>query len=135
MCASVTFEVSGFIFRTYSGSPSAETGVKPGQEQQIAHVVAGGEACTVVELPERTVTSLWDGALPLRPVFTSPRVDVTHRLVLSRARQECEPDELGEELHELVASAFELCRPEPERRPRDNGALVDSAREALAADP
>jgi AraC-like DNA-binding protein len=106
-----------------------------GREQQIAHLVTGGEACTAVSIPEAMVASLWDGELPLRPVFTSPRVDVMHRLVLSRARQARETDELAEELEELVASAFELCRSAPQQEARSNGALVDDAREALAADP
>jgi AraC-like DNA-binding protein len=108
---------------------------QPGQEQQIAHVVAGGEACTWVSLSKSTVSSLWDGEVPLRPVFTSPRVDVMHRLVLSRARQTAHPDELAEDLQELAAAAFDLCRPERAPDTKGHGELVDSAREALAADP
>jgi AraC-like DNA-binding protein len=108
---------------------------QPGQEQQIAHLVKGGEACTVVSVPNTTVASLWDGELPVRPVFTSPRVDVMHRLVLSHARQARETGELAEELEELVASAFDLYRSGPAEETTVNGALVDDAREALAADP
>jgi AraC-like DNA-binding protein len=108
---------------------------QPGQVQQIAHLVAGGEACTAVAVPDAMVASLWDGELPIRPVFTSPRVDVMHRLVLSHARQNRAPDKLAEAVEELVASAFDLCRSEPEQETESNRALVDDAREALAADP
>ena len=108
---------------------------QPGQEQQIAHLVTGGEACTAISVPRTLVTSLWDGELPVRPLFTSPRVDVMHRLVLSHARQARGTDELAEELEALVDSAFDLCRSEPEQAAKSNGALVDDAREALAADP
>jgi AraC-like DNA-binding protein len=62
-------------------------------------------------------------------------MDVMHRLVLSRARQAHEIDELAEELRELVASAFDLCRSGPTHEPKPSGTLVDDAREALAADP
>jgi AraC-like DNA-binding protein len=108
---------------------------QPGQEQQIAHLVAGGEACTAVSVSPTMVASMAGGELPIPPVFTTPRMDVMHRLVLSRARQAHETDELAEDLQELVASAFDLCRSEPEHEPKPNGTLVDDAREALAADP
>jgi AraC-like DNA-binding protein len=85
---------------------------------------------------------VWGGdpALPADLPPTSPRADLDHRLLLAAARRGESPEGLFERALALVTSA--LAPVDPGRvasgRPstaRARRALVDAAREALAADP
>jgi AraC-like DNA-binding protein len=92
---------------------------RPGEEQQVAHPVEGGDACTQLTLPPSYV---FEGA---EPRFTEAPVDLAQRLLL----RACDLDEFVER---AVAVADHLLRrPAPARR----RAFVDRAREVIAADP
>ena len=114
----------------------------PGQEQEIAHPFAGGDACTAIVLSADLVASVWGGevSLPERPLFTSPDVDLQHRLLLSAARRGSDADEFDEQVVSLIADVLE--RAHPQRvvvgRPATVAArrrLIDAARAAIATEP
>jgi AraC-like DNA-binding protein len=116
--------------------------ITPGQEQRYDHPHAGGDDCTSVWLDPALLASGWGGdpGLPSGPVPSSPQVDLEHRLLLAAAQRGEPADALHERVLSLVAAA--LGQVDPARvasgRPataRARRALVDDAREALAADP
>jgi AraC-like DNA-binding protein len=116
--------------------------ITPGEEQRYDHPHAGGDDCTSLWLDPDLMASSWGGdpALPSGPVPVSPRVDVEHRLLLAAARRAESADALHERVLSLVAAT--LAQVDPARvasgRPataRARRALVDDARQALAADP
>jgi AraC-like DNA-binding protein len=116
--------------------------ITPGQEQRYDHPHAGGDDCTSVRLDPGLVAASWGGdpALPPGPVPSSPRIDLEHRLLLAAAHRGEPVDALHERALSLLAAT--LGQVDPARvssgRPataRARRALVDGAREALAADP
>jgi AraC-like DNA-binding protein len=116
--------------------------VNPGQEERYDHPHAGGDDCTALYLSPELAASLAGGepTLPRRPLAASPEIDLEHRLLLAAARRGDDPDELVERAITLVAGAVEqddpsrvaAGRPATEQARR---ALVEGAREVLAADP
>jgi AraC-like DNA-binding protein len=115
---------------------------RPGDEQRYDHPHDGGDDCTALELSERLVASLWGGdpELPAEPVPVSPVVDLEHRRLLAVARRGGDRDELVERAVGVAAGALDAIdrervssgRPGTERARR---AIVDGARQMLAADP
>lgn len=102
----------------------------PGEEERFAHP-AGGDDCTSVSLSPALGHRLVGDARPT--VYVDARVELAHRRVLAAG---ADVDyALVEALLELLARAL-AARPSPAStppRPADR-ALVDRAREALAAD-
>jgi AraC-like DNA-binding protein len=92
---------------------------RPGEEQQVAHPVDGGDACTQLTLPTEYVL---DGP---EPQFTEARVDLAQRLLLRCS----DGDEFVDRAVAIADRLF--ARPAPVRARR----FVDHAREAIAADP
>jgi len=116
--------------------------INPGDEQSYDHPHTLGDDCTSVHLDAGLLASLGGGepTLPAAPLPIPPRVDLEHRLLLAAARRGEMPDELLERTISLVASALEAANPGrvASGRPstsRARTALVDAARQCLAADP
>lgn len=116
--------------------------VNPGQEQRFDHPHGHGDDCTVVRLQPDLLASLWgeDPTLPTDPGASSPGIDLEHRLLAAAGRQGADPHELVERTISLVTTM--LAQADPGQvasgRPatvRARRALVDGARERLAADP
>jgi AraC-like DNA-binding protein len=114
----------------------------PDRLQRVAHPHDGGDRCTEIELSPALVASVFDGALdlPVRPVYTSPGLDLQHRRLLARAYRADDPLEVEEDVVTLVAGV--LAQVDARRvhagRPATTALrrrIVDSARESLAADP
>jgi AraC-like DNA-binding protein len=112
-----------------------------GQEQQIAHPCDGGDACTLIVLPDDLSAELvGEWAIPTQPMLTSAEVDLAHRLLLASALRNRDSLELAERVAWLVATVRSRSgqrRAQP-ARPATAAArrrTVDSAREAIAADP
>jgi AraC-like DNA-binding protein len=114
----------------------------PGDEQRYDHPHTLGDDCTSLRVDPGLMASLWGGepTLPAVPLASSPRVYLEHRLLLAAVCREEMPDALVEPAISFVASVLETAhagrvasgRPSTGRARR---ALVDAARECLAADP
>jgi AraC-like DNA-binding protein len=116
--------------------------VNPEQEERYDHPHAGGDDCTALYLSPELAASLAGGepSLPRGPLAASPEIDLQHRLLLAASRRRDDSDELVERAITLVAGALE--QDDPGRvaagRPataQARRALVEGAREALAANP
>ena len=92
----------------------------PGEEQQVAHPRAGGDACTVVRV-ERELPAGGE------PLYSPPSVDLEHRLLLASLRR----DEF--EASDRAFRPVESLLGAP-RQVRVQRQLVDDAREAVSAD-
>jgi AraC-like DNA-binding protein len=122
--------------------PTVAYCVNPGEEERYDHPHHDGDDCTALSLEPDLLAALWGGepTLPTQPLPTAPDVDVGHRLLLAAAGRGGDPHELVERALMLTARVLEGAdrqrvaagRPGSARRRR---ALVDSAREALAAAP
>jgi AraC-like DNA-binding protein len=112
-----------------------------GEEQQIAHPCDGGDACTLIVLPDELAAELWrELAIPASPVLTSAEVDLAHRILLAAAIRNRDSLELAERVASLVAtvrsrSGRRRARPARLATAAARRRTVDSAREAIAADP
>lgn len=116
--------------------------IEPGGEQRYDHPHPHGDDCTSIRFEPSLLGSLWGGdpTLPPHPITSSPGVDLEHRRLLAAAHRGDDPAEVHERTLALAAAA--LARVDASRvgsgRPatvRARRALVDAAREALAADP
>jgi AraC-like DNA-binding protein len=142
----VVFVRRGSFWRRVDGGesmldPAVVYFSRPGEEQQIAHPGDGGDACTAISLAADLLAGLWGGepGLPDRPAFTTPRLDLEQRLLVSGAGGTDE-SEATEQVVSLVAGVLEQSRPErvAAGRPATAAArrrLIAAAREALAVDP
>ena len=143
----VVFVRRGCFVRNADGAetlldPTVAYCMNPGEVERYDHPQDSGDDCTALNLDESLVASLWGGepALPAGARATSARTDLEHRLLLAASRRGEDPHALVEHAIALVARVLEDAdpgrvaagRPATERARR---ALVDSAREALAADP
>jgi AraC-like DNA-binding protein len=143
----LVFVRRGCFVRSVDGSeclldPTLAYGSNPGQTERIDHPHDHGDDCTWLRIDAGLAATLWGGdpQLPVRPLPTTPPIDLEHRLLLAAADR-------GADEHELVERAFGLAAMTLERddvarvasgRPatqRARRALVDDAREALVADP
>jgi len=143
----IVFVRRGCFIRTADATsnlldPTQAYCMNPGQEQRYDHPHGGGDDCTSVWLDPTLLASSWGGdpVLPSGPVPSTPWVDLEHRLLLAAAHRGEPADALYERALSLVAAA--LGQVDPARvesgRPataRARRALVDDARQALAADP
>jgi AraC-like DNA-binding protein len=116
--------------------------INPGREQRYDHPHAHGDDCTSMRFDPGLLGSLWgdDPTLPSEPITSSPGLDLDHRRLLAAAHRGDDPAEVHERTLSLAAAA--LTQVDAARvasgRPgtvRARRALVDAAREALAADP
>jgi AraC-like DNA-binding protein len=116
--------------------------MNPGEEQRYDHPHADGDDCTSLFLDPALVASLWGGEtdLPVTPLPTSPEIDLEHRQLLAACRRDDDTHELFERAVALLARALDRAdagrvasgRPATARARR---AVVDGARQALAANP
>jgi AraC-like DNA-binding protein len=121
--------------------PTVAYCLNPGEEERYDHPHPDGDECTALSLDPDLLARLWGGdpTLPAEPLPTAPVLDVEHRLVLAAADRGDDPHELVERAIALAARVLAIAdgrrvdagRPASARR----RALVDSAREALAAEP
>lgn len=144
---SVVFVRTGSFVRRADGTsqvldPTRIYWINPGSEQRYDHAHADGDVCTSMRFDPTLVASMWGGdpRLPSDPVSSTPSIDLEHRLLLAAARGGACEDQIFERTITLAARA--LAEAHPGRvasgRPataRHRKALVDGAREALAADP
>jgi len=120
--------------------PTAAYSTNPGEEQQFAHPHADGDDCTLIGLDEDLAASLWgDATLPSAALSVPPDLDLGHRHLLAGARRGEDADQLVERAIALLVAAIDQIddRRSIAGRPatvRARRALVDGAREALAAD-
>jgi AraC-like DNA-binding protein len=114
----------------------------PGEEQQVAHPVDGGDRCTTIGFKPGFLASLWGGdpvGLP-EVVFSTPRLDLAHRQLLACLRAGASGPDVEELIGNFVAAA--LAQADPRRvdsgRPASavlRRRLVRDARHLLADDP
>lgn len=116
--------------------------INPGDEQRYDHPHAHGDDCTSIRFQPSLLGSLWgdDPTLPSHPITSSPGIDLEHRHLLAAAHRGDDPAEIYERTLALAAAALahvDLIRVTSGRPAtvRARRALVDAAREALAADP
>jgi AraC-like DNA-binding protein len=143
----IVFVRRGCFVRSVDGveallDPTVAYCMNPGEEQRYDHPHDHGDDCTSLFIDARLVSSLWGGdpTLPSKPMHTSPRIDLEHRLLLSAGRRGADQHELLERAIALTARALEQVDPRrvaagqlPTARARQ--AATDGAREILAANP
>ena len=141
----VVFVRRGCFVHTVDGvesvcDPTVAYCASPCDEERFAHPHADGDDCTAVSFDPSVATSLWADE-PVRGTLpTPPQVDLEHRILVAASHDAADPRELAEGGITLVARALELSghcavtggRPSTVRA---RTAVVNNAREALAADP
>jgi AraC-like DNA-binding protein len=138
---SVVLVRSGLFRRRVDGvesvaEPTAGYLQRPGSIQQVAHP-CGGDRSTVITPSRLMLGTLADHGLADQPLFTSPAVDMAHRVLVARARQGAERFELAERataltgglLLTLASDRADAARPATGTRARQ---LADQARQLLA---
>ena len=115
---------------------------EPGDEQQVAHPLDGGDACTSIQLDDSLVASVWGGDPTGLPnlLFSGPALDLAHRLLLGACVARGAAFEAEERVHRLVAAALRQHDPLRVESGRPSSAalrrkLVGDARELLATEP
>ncbi|MBX7265784.1 helix-turn-helix transcriptional regulator [Micromonospora sp. Llam7] len=114
---------------------------RPGDEQQIAHRVDVTDMCTSITFSAPLLRDVvgTDGLGTTRPMVTTGRIDLLHRLLVSRARAGTDEFELHERVSQLLYAMLD-----PSRQPSPPATvpstitvrrLVDGARELLTDDP
>jgi AraC-like DNA-binding protein len=143
----IVFVRRGYFVRSADGvetvlDPTLAYCVTPSVEQRFDHPHDDGDDCTALFLDDELIQSLWGGDhdLPGGPIATTPEVDVEHRLLLAAARRNVDKHSVFERSLLLAARMLERHDPTPvgSGRPstaRARAALVEGARELLAADP
>ncbi len=143
----IVFVRRGCFVRSVDGAeqlldPTLAYCMNPGDEQRYDHPHDHGDDCTSIFLAPNVVASLWGGdhALPSKPLPTSARIDLAHRLLLSAGRHGADSHELLERAIALTAQALEQADPRrvAAGRPsttRARIAIADGAREILATSP
>lgn len=143
----VVFVRRGCFLRSIDGvetllDPTVAYCMNPGEEQRYDHPHDHGDDCTSLSLDPNLLCSLWGGepTLPSKPLPTSPEIYLEHRLLLSAARRGADSHELLERAIALTSRTLEQADPsrvasgEPTTA-HARRALVDNAREILAANP
>ena len=138
---SVVLVRSGLFRRRVEGvesvaEPTAGYLQRPGSIQQVAHP-CGGDRSTVITPSPLILGTLADHDLADQPLFTSPAVDMAHRVLVARARQGADRFELAERataltgglLLALASDRAGAARPATGTRARQ---LADQARQLLA---
>jgi AraC-like DNA-binding protein len=119
--------------------------VGPGDEQRIAHRRHASDACTGVSLSVRLLSEIVGDRLPSapRPMYTTGRIDLQHRVLVSRARAGADDFELAERVTRLAADMLAPRRgpggavgADPQGRAAASaGRLAEAAREMIMHDP
>lgn len=143
----VVFVRRGCFARSVDGvktllDPTVAYCMNPGEEQRYDHPHDHGDDCTSLSLHPDLVASLWGGdpTLPSKPLPTSPKIYLEHRLLLSAGRGGADSHELLERAITLTSQTLERVNPsrvasgEPTTA-RVRSEMVDGAREILAANP
>lgn len=110
----------------------------PEDEQRIAHQVGVEDVCTTVVLSHELVAEVTNGERVVRtgPVFTSGAVDLTHRVLVTRARSGDDEFELAERVGRLAGDLLGRREHSARREPVSSRTrLVEAAREVLVEDP
>jgi AraC-like DNA-binding protein len=125
--------------------PTMAYALRPGEEERYDHPHDHGDDCTAIVLDEALLASLGGGepGLPAGGLRVDPATDLRHRLLLSSLRRGEDQHDGAERALELCAAVLEASGPDGARRiaagrPATRAArraLVDDARQALAADP
>ena len=122
--------------REYLVGPKVVYFQRPGEEQQIAHPFAGGDACLSIRLSADLVGAAAAGELPGGPVLLGARQHWASRIIGARARAGASAHELEDDLLALLADLVPGIRPaRGEAAPPSVVALTRRAQEALAAQP
>lgn len=103
----------------------------PGTEASFAHP-AGDDRCTSITVSEAELEALLGPANRPRLITTSPRLDLTHRVLVARARTGAPPDELAERAYVLLALTVGAAQ--PQLTAATSRRCVDQVRQQLAAD-
>jgi hypothetical protein len=69
---------------------------RPDDEQQIAHRPETEDACTVVTFSDSLAEEVIRERPPVRPLLTTGRTDLAHRVLFARARHGADEFELAE---------------------------------------
>jgi hypothetical protein len=103
---------------------------QPGDEQRIAHRIGATDTCTSVTIAGPLLKEIvGEGSAALtRPMFTTGRVDLMHRMMIARARAQAEEFELLERVTRLADA---LLRP----LVTTGGVLASPARPGRGAAP
>jgi AraC-like DNA-binding protein len=143
----LVFVRRGCFVRTADGvehvlDPTTAYCIRPGEEQRIDHPHGDGDDCTALTFDAGVVASLLGGepSLPAGALPVDAAVDLEHRLLLAAARGGDDPHESYERALALAARVLERSQPARVAAGRRatvqaRRALVDGAREALAAAP
>lgn len=143
----IVFVRRGYFVRSADGvdavlDPTLAYCVAPGVEQRFDHPQDEGDDCTALFLSDELTRSLCGGApnLPIRPIPTTPGLDLEHRLLLAASRGTVDHHVLFERSLLLAARTLEQHNPGPVGSGRPSSAqvrkaLVEGTRELLAAEP
>ena len=143
----IVFVRRGYFVRSADGveavlDPTLAYCINPAVEERFDHPHDDGDDCTALFLGDELLESLRGGDrdLPSGPIATPPEIDLEHRLLLSAARGGIDEHSVFERSLLLAARMLEQHDQGPVRsgRPstaRARAALVEGARELLAADP
>jgi AraC-like DNA-binding protein len=140
---SIVLVRSGLFRRRVDGVESLADPVagylqRPGSTQQVAHP-CGGDRCTVIIPSPVLLGSLIDLAAGGgdQPLFTAPALDLAHRMLLARARQDADSFELTERATVLAGKLLLTLAPDRAGAARPGTTartwrLVDQVRQLLA---
>lgn len=143
----IVFVRRGYFVRSVNGvdavlDPTLAYCVAPGVEQRFDHPHDEGDDCTALLFSDELIQSLCGGTpeMPHGPIATTPELDLEHRTLLAASRVGGDPHVLFERSLLLAARTLEQHDPGPvgSGRPssaRARKAIVEGARERLAADP
>ena len=87
----IVFVRRGCFVRSADGieavlDPTVAYCTNPGEEQRYDHPQEHGDDCTVIALDAASAERLWgDAPLPAGPLYTTPAIDLEHRLLLAAA--------------------------------------------------
>ncbi|WP_341719195.1 AraC family transcriptional regulator [Micromonospora sp. FIMYZ51] len=114
---------------------------RPGDQQQIAHRVDATDTCTSITFSAPLLRDVvgTDGLGTTRPMVTTGRIDLLHRLLVAAARAGTDEFELHERVSQLLYAMLDSSRESssPATVPSTLTArrLADGARELLTDDP
>ena len=93
--------------------PTAAYFEQPQEEHQVLHPGDGGDVCTGIRIEDVVLASIAGGEprVPSGLVYTSPALDLQHRLLVSLCRRSGDPFRITEQAVSLVAGLLERIEP------------------------